>query len=201
MNPSSSPVSIKKTEVQGCYEITTRRHTDLRGTFEEVFNYRDFLGLGLEFAYLQDNCSVSKQNVLRGLHLQTKNPQGKLVRCLYGALFDVCVDLRWESPTFLKHHAVILSDTESKALWCPPGTAHGFLALTHEAMLYYKCSTIYDPASDTGVLWCDEDLGIKWPTESPILSVKDANLPRVRDIMDLSAYNRIDHGDNIRQIR
>lgn len=201
MSSSPSPLKITKTPVDGCYEIMGKRHTDPRGYFEETFNYKDFLAEQMEWAYLQDNCSVSNQNVLRGLHIQTRHPQGKLVRCLYGAIFDVCVDLRPTSPTFLKHHAVVLSDTEPKSMWCPPGTAHGFLALSHEAMLYYKCSTVYDPSSDGGVLWCDEDLGIKWPIETPILSVKDANLPRVRDFMDLSAYNRIHHGANIRQLR
>ena len=129
----------------------------------------------------QDNISNSNKGVLRGLHIQKTNPQGKLVRCIRGKILDVCLDLRRDSPTFLKHTAVILDDP-SKALYCPPGTAHGFFAI-EESMIYYKCTSFYDKSSDGGIWAHDPELNIDWPAAHSIMSDKDMSLPKLEEFL------------------
>lgn len=152
---------------------------DKRGFFLEFFKYSDFAQAGINFNFLQDNHSMSKRGVLRGLHYQLEpKAQGKLVRCIRGRIWDVAVDIRKGSPTFAKWVGVELSEKNKFMLWIPPGFAHGFLAL-EDCEIIYKCTSEYDPYLDRGIIWNDPHIGITWPITDPILSEKDAKLPRL----------------------
>lgn len=172
---------VSETRVHGCWVVETRLFEDMRGTFVETWNARDFAEVGLPLEWPQDNVSSSKKDVLRGLHIQRTNPQGKLVRCTNGAILDLCLDLRTESPTFLKWHMERLE--AGRALYLPPGTAHGFLALVEQSVVYYKCTTLYDRESDGGVNVWDEEIGLphEFTLWTSIMSDKDRNLPNMRD--------------------
>jgi len=150
--------------------------TDSRGFFFESFNQRDFQSIlpkGTQF--VQDNHSHSVKNVLRGLHFQKENPQGKLVRVSYGAVFDVVVDVRKESKTFGQWEGFTLSGENKKILWIPPGFAHGFLVLSEEVDFLYKTTEYYDPKNEICLRWNDPHVSITWPLEGePILSPKDS---------------------------
>lgn len=148
---------------------------DDRGFFLESFNERKMRELGIDAHFLQDNHSRSRQNVLRGLHYQIKQPQGKLVRVVRGRVFDVCVDLRRNSPAFGKWIGEELSEENKRSLWIPPGLAHGFLVLSDFADFLYKTSEYYAPESERTILWNDPEVDIHWPlVGDPILSKKDA---------------------------
>ena len=151
--------------------------SDPRGWFMETYNAETFDAHGLPSVFLQDNQSYSKQNVLRGLHYQLEQPQGKLVRCIRGRMIDVAVDIRRSSPYFARHVAVELSEENRLMLWVPPGFAHGFSVLSAEADVLYKCTTLRHAASERSILWSDPELGIDWQLESPIVSAKDAAAP------------------------
>jgi dTDP-4-dehydrorhamnose 3,5-epimerase len=147
---------------------------DDRGFFLEVYNQATFAKLGLPTEFVQDNHSGSQKGVLRGLHYQIQQPQGKLVRALRGAIFDVAVDLRRSSKQFGQWVGVELSADNKRQLWVPPGFAHGFLTLTDFAEVSYKVTQLYAPEHERSLLWSDPALGIKWPlTGDPILSAKD----------------------------
>jgi dTDP-4-dehydrorhamnose 3,5-epimerase len=146
---------------------------DERGWFMETFNAARFEKHGLPIEYPQDNHSFSQQNVLRGLHYQLENPQGKLVRCATGRILDVAVDIRRSSPTFGKWISVELSAALGNMLWIPPGFAHGFSVLSESADVLYKCTALWHQASDRTLLWNDPDLAINWGLESPLVSEKD----------------------------
>lgn len=147
----------------------------------ETWNAARFREAGLDVEFVQDNQSRSKRGVLRGLHYQEPNPQGKLVRCSRGALFDVAVDVRVGSPHFGRWFGAELSDDNHLMLWVPPGFAHGFCALSDVADLTYKCTAFYDAAADRAIAWNDPEVGIGWPIATPTLSDKDAAAPRLRD--------------------
>ena len=148
---------------------------DERGFFLESFNERAMREIGIDAHFVQDNHSRSQRNVLRGLHYQIDQPQGKLVRVVSGRVFDVGVDLRRDSPTFGKWAGVELSAENKRLFWLPPGLAHGFLVLSESADFLYKATDYYAPKSERTIVWNDPDLGIEWPLESePILSSKDA---------------------------
>lgn len=152
---------------------------DERGFFIETFRQSHFDGLGLDMSFVQDNHSSSSKGVLRGLHYQIKQPQGKLVRVIAGEVYDVAVDLRKSSKTFGQHVAVHLSAENKRIFWVPPGFAHGFLALSSMAEFVYKCTEYYAPEYDRSLLWNDPELGIEWPFDGELeLSEKDkqANL-------------------------
>ena len=155
-------------------------YADARGSFYEFYNAATYRELGLPDTFVQDNHSESAKGVLRGLHYQLTNPQGKLVRCVRGRIFDVAVDLRRDSPHFGKWTGVELSEENRWMLWVPAKFAHGFVALT-DAHVQYKCTTLWDRATDRSLLWNDPDLGIRWPVSSPQLAPKDANAPRLRE--------------------
>lgn len=176
---------IIPTNVEGCKIVDTTLYEDMRGNFVETWNQRDFLAAGLPIDWPQDNVSKSRAGVLRGMHIQLKNPQGKLVRCVSGAVYDVCLDLRKESPTFLEYHAELLKD--GRSMYCPPGTAHGFLALENDSVVYYKCTTLYDSASDSSIHPLDLELNIPWLAlvKDPIMSPKDKQGLPVREWMNL----------------
>jgi dTDP-4-dehydrorhamnose 3,5-epimerase len=156
---------------------------DARGFFFESFNRRAFReATGLDLEFVQDNHSRSARNVLRGLHYQIKQPQGKLVRCIAGEVFDVAVDLRRSSPTFGKWAGVTLSADNKRMAWIPPGFGHGFLVLSELAEFLYKTTDYYAPEHERSIAWNDPDIGIAWPLAGePVLSAKDKAGTRLRD--------------------
>lgn len=174
-------LQLSKTKVEGCVTFKTDLFEDVRGFFCETFNERDFDEAGLPIEWAQDNISSSKIGVLRGLHIQRCNPQGKLVRCIKGRIYDVCLDLRPNSQTFLKWHGETLEG--GNCIYLPPGTAHGFVSLEEDSTIYYKCTTLYDKATDGGVYALGTDINIEWPTlEMPFtMSEKDIGLPITRE--------------------
>jgi dTDP-4-dehydrorhamnose 3,5-epimerase len=148
---------------------------DARGFFVETWNETAFAALGLNIKFVQDNHSRSGKGILRGLHYQLQQTQGKLVRALHGTVYDVAVDLRKSSPTFGKHVGVILSDENKRMFWVPPGFAHGFVVLSESADFLYKCTDFYAPQFERSLLWNDPALGIDWQLNGlePQLSAKD----------------------------
>lgn len=163
-----------QTSLQDVVIIEPKVFGDSRGFFLESYNERAFAAAGLPTYFAQDNHSGSKKGVLRGLHYQLEQPQGKLVRALVGEVFDVAVDLRSDSPTFGKWFGVVLSAENRRMLWIPPGFAHGFQVLTDFAEFAYKATDFYLPAQERTLLWNDPTLSIAWPlTEEPTLSDKD----------------------------
>jgi dTDP-4-dehydrorhamnose 3,5-epimerase len=148
---------------------------DSRGFFFESYNEKAFReATGVTAHFVQDNHSRSARGVLRGLHYQIEQPQGKLVRCTQGEVFDVVVDIRRDSPTFGQWVGEILSEENKRQLWIPPGLAHGFLVLSESADFLYKTTEYYAPQHERSILWNDPDLAIEWPLNSPLLSAKDA---------------------------
>lgn len=171
-----------KTKLDGVMVIEARIYGDERGSFMETYHRDAFVSAGLDAVFVQDNQSKSKKGVLRGLHFQKTKPQGKLVRVLEGAVFDVFVDLRRNSQTFGQWESVVL-DAPNKMFFAPEGFAHGFLTLSDQAVFTYKCTQFYDGSDEGGLLWNDADLSIAWPIDGleVILSEKDRNNPLFRD--------------------
>ena len=155
---------------------------DERGFFMETWNAVRYGELGLPDRFVQSNVSSSAQGVLRGLHYQWPNPQGKLVSVLEGEVYDVAVDIRRGSPTFGQWTAVVLSAQNKRQMWIPEGFAHGFAVLSERALLSYMCTNVYDKAADAGVRWDDPALGIDWPVGNPSLSQKDAAAPLLAQV-------------------
>ena len=164
------------TGIKDMFVVEPTVFDDNRGYFMETYQENDFRQAGHDLTFVQDNQSKSSKGVLRGLHLQLKYPQGKLVRVIKGEVFDVGVDLRGDSPTYGKWHGEILSDENKKQLYIPPGFAHGFLVLSDEAEFLYKCTEVYHGEDESGIKWDDEDIAIDWPLDGIdeiILSDKD----------------------------
>jgi dTDP-4-dehydrorhamnose 3,5-epimerase len=155
---------------------------DTRGFFLESFQAQRYAEEGMAGPFVQDNHSRSRRGVLRGLHYQLKHPQGKLVWVTRGEVFDVAVDIRRGSPTFGRWVGVILSEDNHRQLYVPPGMAHGFYVLSDTADFLYKCTDLYYPEDEGGVLWSDPDIGIRWPTLAPQLSEKDQGYPKLADV-------------------
>ncbi|HML05044.1 MAG TPA: dTDP-4-dehydrorhamnose 3,5-epimerase [Methanobacterium sp.] len=170
-----------ETSIKDVYIIEPTVFGDERGYFMETYHQKEFKEAGLDVTFVQDNQSKSKKGVLRGLHFQYNKPQGKLVRVIKGEVFDVAVDLRKNSPTYGKWEGVTLSEENKKQFYVPEGFAHGFLVLSDEAEFTYKCTNFYDPADEGGILWNDEDINIKWPTDEIILSEKDSKLKTLKE--------------------
>jgi dTDP-4-dehydrorhamnose 3,5-epimerase len=168
-------MKLIETGILGVVLLEMPIYRDDRGQFQETYNERRFLDLGLPIDWKQDNLSYSQKNVVRGLHYQLIQPQGKLVRVVSGLVFDVAVDIRRNSPTFGKHLSVELSAENGLALYIPPGFAHGFTALTEDAAFSYKVTDFYEPKGDRTMLWNDPELAIHWPiaAEEAIVSAKD----------------------------
>lgn len=168
-------MKVQTFDIEGLICIEPRVFHDDRGLFFESFNderYRDLLGE--EFTFVQDNISVSKKNVIRGLHFQSPPfAQGKLVSVLKGAVLDVAVDIRKGSPTYGKHITIILSEENKKQFWIPPGFAHGFASLEDDTVFSYKCTAYYSPTSEDTLVWNDSELAINWGVTEPIISEKD----------------------------
>ncbi len=176
-------MNVVESALPGVKLIEPRVFGDDRGFFLESWNAASFAAAGLDFAFVQDNHSRSARGVLRGLHYQLANPQGKLVRVTQGAVFDVAVDIRRSSPHFGRWVGYELSDANKRMLWVPPGFAHGFLVLSETADFMYKCTALYDPPSDRGIRFDDPAIGIDWPDAgvTPMLSGKDAAAPLLAD--------------------
>lgn len=157
--------------------ITPQVFNDQRGFFFESWQQKKFSAAGIDTEFVQDNHSRSIKNVLRGLHYQIQQPQGKLIRAIVGEVFDVAVDLRKSSPTFGQWAGAVLSAENFNMLWIPPGFGHGFLVLSDTAEFVYKASDFYAPQHERSIRWDDPDIGIDWPLNGaePILSAKDAN--------------------------
>ena len=184
-------MNVIETELPGVLLIEPKVFGDARGWFTETFHadrYRDH-GVALSregnqqgVPFVQDNLSRSSRGILRGMHLQQPNPQGKLVWVPDGAVFDVALDVRVGSPTFGKWVGFELSGENHRQLWIPPGFAHGFVVTSETCLFAYKCTTLYAPADEVGVAWNDPDIGIEWPTLDVHLSAKDKVHPRLADI-------------------
>jgi dTDP-4-dehydrorhamnose 3,5-epimerase len=155
---------------------------DDRGFFYESHNAAKFAALGIDAAFVQSNVSRSAQGVLRGLHYQWPNPQGKLVSVLEGEVYDVAVDIRRGSPTFGRWSAAMLSADNKRHFWIPEGFAHGFCVVSESALFTYQCTALYDGAADAGIRWNDGDLAIDWPVSAPLLSEKDTRSPFLADV-------------------
>ena len=156
-------IKVVKTAIEGLYIIEPTIHKDSRGYFVETYNKRDMQEAGLNLDFVQDNQSKSVKGVLRGLHFQKQYPQGKLVRVIKGAVFDVAVDLRKQSPTFGKWFGVELTAENNKQFYISEGFAHGFLVLSEEAEFCYKVTDFYHPGDESGLAWNDPSLNITWP--------------------------------------
>lgn len=156
-------IKVCKCPIQGLYIIEPAVHGDSRGYFMETYNRRDMEENGLNMEFVQDNQSMSAKGVLRGLHFQKQYPQGKLVRVIKGAVFDVAVDLRSGSETYGKWYGVELSEENKKQFYISQGFAHGFLVLSDEAEFCYKCTDFYHPGDEGGLAWNDPEIGIEWP--------------------------------------
>jgi dTDP-4-dehydrorhamnose 3,5-epimerase len=174
-------VNVTTTELPGVLVIEPRVFGEARGWFTETWNAERYAAHGIASGFVQDNVSYSVPGVLRGLHYQLPNGQSKLVTVLEGEIFDAAVDIRLDSPTFGKWVGITLSSENHRQLWVPEGFAHGFL-VRKPSLVIYKVDAPYDPRSERGVLWSDEDLAIAWPGRDPLLSDKDARAPKLRDI-------------------
>lgn len=179
-------LNVIETKLKGVVIIEPTVFGDARGYFMESYSKKDFDEAGLTMNFVQDNESRSKKGVLRGLHFQTKHTQGKLVRVVEGAVFDVAVDLRKDSPTFGQWTGVTLTAENKRQFYVPEGLAHGFLVLSDAATFQYKCTDYYAPEYDGGVVWNDPDIGIEWPLDGTfdvLLSDKDQKQQTLKEFM------------------
>jgi len=172
-----------QTTLAGVLAIEPAVHGDHRGFFAETFRADAWSAAGIGVEFVQDNHSRSRRGTLRGLHFQTAPGQAKLVRCARGAIFDVVVDLRRDSPTFGRWEGFTLDDESMRQLYVPIGFAHGFCVMSEVADVVYKCSSYYDAATEAGVAWDDPEIGIAWPLGvEPIVSERDAGAPRLAEV-------------------
>ena len=177
-----------ETGIEGLCVIVPKLFNDERGYFLETYNKRDFEEIGISVEFVQDNQSFSSMGVIRGLHFQINYPQSKLVRVVNGAVYDVAVDLRKDSPTYGKYYGVFLSAANKRQFFIPQGFAHGFLVLTPTAEIVYKRDDFYHPNDEGGVIWNDPEIGIDWPlkeiggADRLIFSEKDTKWPALKDL-------------------
>ncbi len=176
-------LKIIQTLLPGVLIIEPIVHGDSRGFFLETWRDDQYRSFGIQENFVQDNHSRSSQNVLRGLHLQRKNPQGKLVRVARGSVFDVAVDVNPSSSTFRKWVGVELSDKNLRQFYVPPGYAHGFCVLSDVADFLYKCTAYYEREDELGVRWNDPEIAVNWPVKQPVLSERDKMLPLLKDFV------------------
>lgn len=174
-------MQVTQTRLPGVLILEPRVFQDERGFFLETYHAERYAEVGIALPFVQDNHSRSRKDTLRGLHFQRTKPQGKLVRCVEGTIFDVAADIDPSSPTFGQWVGVELSADDFRQIYVPPGYAHGFCVLSEAAQVEYKCTALYDPTDEGGVMWNDPVLSIAWPTTTPILSARDqAHPPLVR---------------------
>jgi dTDP-4-dehydrorhamnose 3,5-epimerase len=176
-----------ETRLPGLVLLAPDVRGDERGFFLETFRADAYREMGIDVDFVQDNHSRSVRGTLRGLHFQTAPGQAKLVRCARGAIFDVVVDIRRDSPTFGEHEAFDLDDRSHHQLFVPVGFAHGFCVTSNEADVTYKVSSYYDAATEAGIAWDDPALGIAWPTEAPIISDRDRTTPTLAEFTSQAA--------------
>lgn len=175
-------MQVRHTAIEGLIELIPRIFEDERGHFFESYNKPLFVSLGLPMEFVQDNQSFSVKGVLRGLHMQNEPfAQGKLVRVLSGQVLDVAVDLRPDSPTFGQYETFLLDARLANMAYIPEGFAHGFVAL-EDSVFSYKCTNVYNKASESGIRWNDPDLNINWGVSDPIISEKDQELKLLREV-------------------
>ena len=175
-------MDVSITCIPGALIIDPKIFGDDRGFFYETWNRQRYRDAGIEDEFVQDNLSYSQQGVLRGLHLQNPNAQGKLVQVLQGEVFDVAVDIRRGSPAYGQWVGVALSSENKRQFYVPPGCAHGFCVTSETALFSYKCTDRYNPEAELSIPWDDPDIGIRWPISNPILSEKDRLATRLRNL-------------------
>jgi len=179
-------MKVTETKLPSVLIIEPKVFGDSRGFFKETFQAERYREAGIEYDFVQDNHSRSQKGVLRGLHFQITKPQGKLVSCSQGAVFDVAVDVDPESATFGQYVGIELTEDNHRQFWVPPGYAHGFCVLTDTADFQYKCTDYYDSSDEGGLIWNDPDVAIDWPIDQPLLSEKDAKLPTLKELANQS---------------
>jgi dTDP-4-dehydrorhamnose 3,5-epimerase len=178
-------LSVEDLPLSGLKLLRPTVHADARGYLVESYHAPRYRELGIDCTFVQDNHACSVKGVLRGLHFQSLPGQAKLVRVMTGKIFDVCVDIRPESPTFGRWHGLTLDAAEHLQLFIPVGFAHGFCVLSDVADVLYKASSIYDPDAERGFAWNDPEIGIDWPIADPILSARDALAPRFASLCSM----------------
>jgi len=179
-------MKVTETRLAGVLIIEPKVFGDSRGFFKETFQAERYREAGIEYTFVQDNYSRSQKGVLRGLHYQITKPQGKLVSCLKGAVFDVAIDVDPISGTFGQYVGIELTEDNNRQFWVPPGYAHGFCVLTDTADFQYKCTDYYDLSDEGGLIWNDPDVAIDWPIDQPLLSDKDSKLPTLKELANQS---------------
>ncbi|KZC25191.1 dTDP-4-dehydrorhamnose 3,5-epimerase [Rhodanobacter thiooxydans] len=175
-------MKVIETAVPGALIIEPQVFGDARGFFYESYNKAKWIEAGIDVDFVQSNVSRSARGVLRGLHYQWPNPQGKLVSVLEGEVYDVAVDIRRGSPTFGQSVGVMLTADNHRHFWIPEGFAHGFCVVSEFATFIYQCTALYDPKADAGIRWNDAALAIDWPVNAPLLSDKDGKTPLLADV-------------------
>ena len=175
-------MKVTRCDIAGLLIIEPKVFGDARGFFLETWNEQRYREAGLDTHFVQDNLSLSRRGTVRGLHFQNPNSQGKLVSVIEGEVFDVAVDLRRSSPTFGHWHGVNLSAENRLQFFVPPGFAHGFAVLSESAQFAYKCTEFYSPKDELTLLWNDPDVGVQWPMNEPVLSEKDKQGSRLREL-------------------
>jgi dTDP-4-dehydrorhamnose 3,5-epimerase len=175
-------MKVIETSLPGALIIEPQVFGDARGFFYESYNKSQWAKAGINADFIQTNVSRSVRGVLRGLHYQWPNPQGKLVSVIEGEVYDVAVDIRHRSPTFGQSIGVMLTAENHRHFWVPEGFAHGFCVLSDFATFTYQCTAFYDHEADAGIRWNDADLGIDWPLSTPVLSDKDGRTPLLKDV-------------------
>ena len=180
-------MNVTTTDLPGVVVVEPTVHGDHRGFFVETYHRQRYAEHGIDAIFVQDNHSRSEGPILRGLHAQGRRPQGKLVRAVEGAIFDVAVDIRVASPTFGRWVGVELSAESFRQLWVPPGFAHGFCVLGEAAQVEYKCTELYAPDDELGVAWNDPQIGIAWPVDDPVLSAKDREAKTLAELAEAGA--------------
>lgn len=175
-------MDVIETKLPGVLVLEPAVFGDDRGFFMETWNARRYEEAGIPGPFVQDNAALSRKGTLRGLHFQHPHSQGKLVQILSGEVLDVAVDIRVGSATFGQWVGEVLSGTNHRQLYVPPGFAHGYCVTSETAIFSYKCTAFYSPQTEGGIIWNDPDLGIEWPVDEPILSAKDAGCPRLKDV-------------------
>ena len=173
------------TKIPDVILVEVTKFGDHRGFFMETYHAEKFSAGGISATFIQDNHASSQKNILRGLHYQLKFPQGKLIRCIQGEILDIAVDIRKSSRTFGQWVGEILSSENARQLYVPPGFAHGYVVRSDNAEVEYKCTELYHPEDDYGILWNDPAIGIDWGIENPILSEKDKQQPLLKDVKDI----------------
>ena len=179
---SNMGITLTDTPLPGVRIVDTARFDDERGWFAELWNAERYRAAGLDLSFVQDNVSFSRRGVLRGMHFQWPNAQGKLISVVAGSIFDVCVDVRVGSPTFGHWLGDVLSAENRRQLWVPEGLAHGFLVLSDTALVHYNCTVPYDARSDRAIAWNDPEVGIAWPQPPLTVSRKDETAPRLAQL-------------------